>query len=592
MAKKSTTTLEFKGLFDVSDIISKVKALRSTLTQTEANKQDILGIDQSIKRMETLQSKIKTLQKSGYSSNADIDKMAGTYKEIYELARQINAVTESMRFGNVNAELDAARKKFTSINDEVKQLTSLIAKDITQALNKIESKKEISQMFINGVKSGRAYEDVVKDINKELDRQISLQKDNIKVIQDAIAATEKERDAHAAEQLSKAGLNYVNVNRNSFNYKGTKNKVTAEDFAEVRNAYIDAIAGNKTKKDATAAFKKMLDEMGIKAVNNDTISKAITKSFNIKNSGFSSYNAQIKKLTTQLDGAKAALKTLESQEQSFRNNLGKGGNAEQSYSNLAAKIRAAEEAQSHLNEVIQKMNNGSATYQDIEKAVKQYEQATREAIKTQKDSLKTHETVESAFGKLTNAFERYFSATYIIRNVARVIRETFNDIEKLDKAFASIAMVTDKTVADLWNSYGKYQDIANRLGQSTESAIKASALYYQQGLNTAEALKLTEDTMKLATLAGADFETATRQMTAAIRGFHMEMDQGAHITDVYSELAANAAADVNGIAYAMSKAASIADSAGMSFETTAAFITNMINAAIMPQRSLITVMLY
>lgn len=56
----------------------------------------------------------------------------------------------------------------------------------------------------------------------------------------------------------------------------------------------------------------------------------------------------------------------------------------------------------------------------------------------------------------------------------------------------------------------------------------------------------------------------------------MEMDQGAHVTDVYSELAANAAADVNGIAYAMSKAASISSSAGMSFENTAAFITTMI----------------
>jgi len=62
-------------------------------------------------------------------------------------------------------------------------------------------------------------------------------------------------------------------------------------------------------------------------------------------------------------------------------------------------------------------------------------------------------------------------------------------------------------------------------------------------------------------------------MTAALRGFHMEMDQGAHVTDVYSELAAHAAADVNGIAYAMSKTASIANSAGMSFENTAAFLT-------------------
>lgn len=64
-------------------------------------------------------------------------------------------------------------------------------------------------------------------------------------------------------------------------------------------------------------------------------------------------------------------------------------------------------------------------------------------------------------------------------------------------------------------------------------------------LDTAESLKLTESTMKLATLAGSNFETATEQMTAALRGFHMEMDQGSHITDVYSELAAKAAADVN-----------------------------------------------
>ena len=87
---------------------------------------------------------------------------------------------------------------------------------------------------------------------------------------------------------------------------------------------------------------------------------------------------------------------------------------------------------------------------------------------------------------------------------------------------------------------------------------------------------LTEDTMKLATLAGLDFEEATSQMTAALRGFHMEMNEGGRVTDVYSELAAKAAADVQQIAYAMSKTASIASSAGMEFETTSAFLTQMI----------------
>jgi TP901 family phage tail tape measure protein len=159
-----------------------------------------------------------------------------------------------------------------------------------------------------------------------------------------------------------------------------------------------------------------------------------------------------------------------------------------------------------------------------------------------------------------------------------VIQQTYNDVQDLDKAFGEIAMVTNYTVQDLWSQYDNYAAMANRLGQQTVSVIQASGLFYQQGLDTAEALALTEDTMKLATLAGLDFADATSQMTAAIRAFHMEMDEGSHVTDVYAELAAHAAADVKGIANAMSKTASIANSAGMSFENTATFLTTMIEA--------------
>lgn len=84
--------------------------------------------------------------------------------------------------------------------------------------------------------------------------------------------------------------------------------------------------------------------------------------------------------------------------------------------------------------------------------------------------------------------------------------------------------------------------------------------------------------MKLATLAGIDYAEATDLMTSALRGFHLEMDQGSHITDVYSELAAHAAANVQEIAVAMNKTAAIAASAGMEFETTAAFLTQMIES--------------
>lgn len=61
-----------------------------------------------------------------------------------------------------------------------------------------------------------------------------------------------------------------------------------------------------------------------------------------------------------------------------------------------------------------------------------------------------------------------------------------------------------------------------------------------------------------------------------LNGFKMEASEASTIVDVYSELAAIAAADTAEIAEAMSKTASIADSAGMSFESTSAILTMMI----------------
>jgi len=193
-----------------------------------------------------------------------------------------------------------------------------------------------------------------------------------------------------------------------------------------------------------------------------------------------------------------------------------------------------------------------------------------------------HETTSAAestaveISNLQRTLMSMFSITAVFNSIRNAIRKTLEDIKTLDKSFASIAMVTTKSVEEMWSSYGNYASMAEQLGQKTDSVIKASALFYQQGLEEAEALELTANTMKLATLAGNDYETATQEMTAAIRGFKMEMGEGAHVTDVYSTLAANAAASVDDIAQAMSRTASIANSAGMSFENTAAFLTQVI----------------
>lgn len=60
-----------------------------------------------------------------------------------------------------------------------------------------------------------------------------------------------------------------------------------------------------------------------------------------------------------------------------------------------------------------------------------------------------------------------------------------------------------------------------------------------------------------------------------MNAFNMSGDDASHVTDVYSALAGATAVDVEELATAMSRTASIAQSAGMDFETTTAFLTTM-----------------
>jgi len=85
---------------------------------------------------------------------------------------------------------------------------------------------------------------------------------------------------------------------------------------------------------------------------------------------------------------------------------------------------------------------------------------------------------------------------------------------------------------------------------------------------------MSNETLKMARIAGLDAAVATDRMTNAIRGFNMEINEmnAQRIDDVYSRLAAISASNVDEISTAMTKVASLANNANMEFETTSAFL--------------------
>ena len=194
------------------------------------------------------------------------------------------------------------------------------------------------------------------------------------------------------------------------------------------------------------------------------------------------------------------------------------------------------------------------------------------------DQAKGIKQAEVEMDQLKDSFLQFFSIGNSIQLFKQTIQSAINTIKELDAVMTETAVVTNFSVGDMWEKLPEYADGASKLGASITDLYSATTLYYQQGLRTAEAMQVGTETVKMARVANMDAAAATQAMTAALRGFNMEIGEmdAKRVSDVYSELAAITAADTSQIATAMTKTASIAASANMEFETTAALLAQII----------------
>lgn len=539
-----TEKIEYQGIFDISQILSAIKQVKDEVSK---------GGD--VKLLEGLDKEIEKVRKAGEQLKAQAEKGFSTPKELKAFEREFekletNIIKVQNSLNSISA--DTLKKQLKDIEKESIKLAKNFANTFKTDSKYMTNEQSInfSKDLVQAIKDGKTLEEIQKIITAEQQKQLEVQKAKTSEL-------EKEKNILTTRfnsQLSTASQ--VGFRTNNFIDTTTSKDINLQQLNQIKEKFKEIISSAENAEEATKQFMQFLSNNNIAAKNNTVIENKITSGLE----KFSKIAAPTRDKINDINNELASNSEITKKVTTDINNF-------------TTKLKENEDAAKESEQVNESNTNA---VNGLKKQTQGYIDTLKKSIQNTQQAANSQQNFNNTLAQLKNRIAYIFSlgnAYYQLRNI---IRKTFSDVQSLDKAFASIAMVTDKTVAGLWDTYSQYTDIANRLGQSTESAIKASALFYQQGLDTNEALKLTEDTMKLATLAGADFETATQQMTAALRGFHLEMDQGAHVTDVYSELAANAAADVNGIAYAMSKTASIASSAGMSFESTAAFLTNMI----------------
>ena len=221
--------------------------------------------------------------------------------------------------------------------------------------------------------------------------------------------------------------------------------------------------------------------------------------------------------------------------------------------------------------VVSEVNNSAKSLDNLQKAAVGAGQDINNLAASQAQFVREVDQVKSRI-------QYFFGIANAINLVKRAIRGAVETVKELDKAMTETAVVTNYTISDMWKQLPDYTQRANELGVTTKDAYEAATLYYQQGLNTEQAAALSTETLKMARIAGLDAADATDRMTNALRGFNMELNamSAQRVDDIYSQLAAISASNVDEISTAMTKVASLAHSANMEFETTAAFLAQII----------------
>lgn len=550
----------YKLDIDVSNVVSKYKQAIADMKNAGAKESITKGLEQQLDALEKKFGELSASGKTGFNNSKEINSFVNQVQKAYNklsvLGQRMSSETAKEGFLS-EGKVGEINKSIKAIREEMKKL-------------KTESRETMASFSFsdNQVKKIEAASNKLGALNDQMEKTRARLTEIQKKASDAfgeITATSNE-DILKATKNAFGGVNLSNWSED-YQKKGAKSGQGKQVFLDLKNSLKDVIETSKS-------FDEVWEKIGVKV--NDLFNPA--KAAQIKSAIQAAYSvaqANIASAESALSSANAELAAFE--KAATPDNINKVAKAMEQYAEKAEQVKNEEQklanAEQEDNKVKEQLQQ---TTNELSNATETSATATRLQGEELRASAEAAEKAETEFDQLFDSLTRIFSVTAIFNTFRKIIRDTFNDIKALDQAYASIAYVTNETVEQLWSTYDEYSSMAEQLGQSTVDVIKASAIYRQQGLDTAEALELTTDTMKLATIAGNDYSKATQEMTAALRGFKMEMDEGAHVSDVYSELAAHAAASVDGIAQAMSRTASIANSAGMSFENTSAFLTQMI----------------
>ena len=537
---------------DLNDFQKKIEKLQSEFDKVKFSD---LSSEKISKVFDNIQTRLKKLQELtdkspsllGKTDYKQAEKEVGNLQtDISKLVREIQQLDAASKEGKLKILPKGEQERLEKLNEATKKYLKTLSQeskrleDLEKKQNRLKQTQSALAQLERTKKSAKSKKEVADSYLKGLNTQLAKK-------QETLAAQKQTEEAvqsiYKAQGLKgkKVGDTEVNINGTvtSLNQIRKEAGKTATEIAAMEQKiqqYISKSDFNQLNQDIQAQkdlIVKLEEEIGKLQTDNPTTA--------------------LKKLKTALQQAGVSMEDI--------GDLTKKEDIEAWLSNLNTSA-------------LEKFRSG---LQGVEKATGEVQPELEKMGQSVRDSADDFDAAERAAQDLSTLKYQlmdFFSVTGAIQLFRRAIQSAFETVKELDAAMTEIAVVSDFSVNDMWGQLPRFTEQANELGMAIKDIYAATTLYVQQGLDLDKSMKLATETLKMAAVAGMDAANATDAMTAALRGFNMELDETSaqRVNDVYSELAAITASDTQEISTAMTKTASIAHSVNMEFETTAAFL--------------------
>lgn len=463
-----------------------------------------------------------------------------TFKNAKEAVASLNKTLEGIK---VNSSITNASGEKIVTDAKAK------AKEIQEILNQIQ---------------GSNYNGVNDKIFNNLFKQLESKASELKTLQDQL------KNIDLDNQSSNPSLDLVNAQNELKNFE--KELEVANQLVDEAKKKQDQLSYNKTSdsyREATEAVKSYTVEQNnlIAKVENQKTAIADLeekqRQYNQSQNEATEVQNQINTALEQTD--KVLEETNRIREQGLDSMSGQKGmlrelDKEQRENATSAKNSA--DAQENLNN---KQAEGTQSAGNLASSTKEVGDAQGEAAN---NTNKLSATLDTAIVK-------WVSFRAIVQTAKRAVEDIVQTYQELDDNLSAISAVSGIATDQLWGNMPQMIDNANSLALSIDDLTNGMLLFYQQGLSTEETEIRLNAAGKMAAISQQDLSTAVDQLTSTMNAFNMTGEDAQNVVDVFANMAGKTATDVEELATAMARTASIAKNAGMTFEQTTAFIATM-----------------